>query len=119
VARGVWAGEANGEQIIKAETLQLMYEDQYSSPRDPEPMGLGWKTARVLGSELLVWHDGGPADGTGSDGVLRIPGVVGPLIPISEAEIIIVSGPFAGEIMLYDPDTGTIAHQWVVYKPVE
>jgi hypothetical protein len=311
-------GEANGEQIISAETLQLMFEDQYSTRRDPEPMGLGWKTARVLGSELLVWHDGGPADGTGSllallperklgvvlfanevsfggnisvplateilgrmletkygvvlpqggprkpidversllddyvgryvafgevmevslrggrlngsiqgmrfslvpvdqtmfrvshwllrlgltdllklpmdlreleieflvedeteedvmiihlgdfahqvcprysefteipglweqlageydlvkrlpsghagrevigrdeitieDGVLKMPGVVGPLKPIGETEIIILGGPFAGETMIYDPDTGTITHQWVVYKPAE
>ena len=29
-------------------------------------MGLGWKTTRVLGSERLVWHDGGPDDGTGA-----------------------------------------------------
>ena len=59
-------GEANGRQVIKPETLALMFEDQFGSQRDPQPMGLGWKTARVLGSELLVWHDGGPDDGTGS-----------------------------------------------------
>jgi CubicO group peptidase (beta-lactamase class C family) len=311
-------GEAKGEPIIGLETLELMFEDQYSTPRDPEPMGLGWKTARVLGSELLVWHDGGPDDGTGSlvallperklgvvmvanatsfgtnvslplaihllglmletkvglsppearttepveveawqldnyagryiafrdvmsvsrrgarlkgtisgmsftltpvsetrfrvthwllrfgvadllrlpmdlreleieflpgdeaaedlmiihlgdyaheicprypevaeppalwrelageydlvkrlpsgraggqvfgrdeirieDGVLKMPGVVGPLLPISETEMVILSGPFAGETMTYDPGTGSITHQWVVYKPVE
>jgi len=59
-------GEANGRQVIEPETLALMFEDQFGSQRDPQPMGLGWKTARVLGSELLVWHDGGPDDGTGS-----------------------------------------------------
>ncbi|UCC62449.1 MAG: beta-lactamase family protein, partial [Anaerolineae bacterium] len=59
-------GEANGRQVIKPETLTLMFEDQFGSQRDPQPMGLGWKTARVLRSELLVWHDGGPDDGTGS-----------------------------------------------------
>jgi hypothetical protein len=59
-------GGANGEQIIKPETLTLMFEDQCSSRRDPQPMGLGWKTARVFGSELLVWHDGGPTEGIGS-----------------------------------------------------
>lgn len=311
-------GEANGEQIIRPETLHGMFEDQYSTPRDPEPMGLGCKTSRVLGSELLVWHDGGPDDGTGSlvallperklgvvmvanatsfgsnvslplatellglmleikvgnsppearmpervevdpsqlddyagryiafgeamdvsrrghrlgasiqgmrfalmpvdetrfrishwlltfgladllrlpmdlreleveflvgdesaedliiihlgdyaheicpqypavaeppqlwrelagaydlvkrlpsghaggpafgrdeirieDGVLKMGGVVGPLLPISETEIVIVSGPFAGETMVRDPDEGTIAHQWVVYKPAQ
>ena len=59
-------GEANGGQIIKAETLDLMFEDQYSSHQNSQPMGLGWKTARVLGDELLVWHDGGPTEGVGS-----------------------------------------------------
>ena len=59
-------GKANGEQIINPETLTLMFQDQFGSQRDPQPMGLGWKTARVLGSELLVWHDGGPGEGIGS-----------------------------------------------------
>jgi len=59
-------GEANGEQIIAPETLRLMFADQFSSQRDPEPMGLGWKTAHVFGSERMVWHDGGPTEGIGS-----------------------------------------------------
>jgi len=58
--------EADGEQLIRPETLRMMFEDQYSSPRDPQPMGLGWKVSRVFGSELLVWHDGGPSEGIGS-----------------------------------------------------
>jgi CubicO group peptidase (beta-lactamase class C family) len=312
------AGKADGVQIIKPETLNQMYEDQYSRPQDPQPMGLGWKTAQVFGSERLIWHDGGAYEGVGSlvallperelgvvlianeisfegsvsvflaldilaqmmetkygltpleniapepinidpallakyegryivwgqaleislngdqlqldfqgiklnlipvsqtkfrvdhwllhlrleeifllpvdlvrlremeikfqvgdemeedvmvlnfsgisyeicprypevtkipalweklvgeydllyrlpsggvgseifgrdeirieDGVLKIPGVIGPILPISETEIIILSGSFAGESMVYDPDTGTIFHQWVVYK---
>ena len=311
-------GEASGEQIINRKTLSLMFEDQFSSRRDPQPMGLGWKTARVLGSELMVWHDGGPGEGIGSlvallperklgvvlfanevsfegslsvslaieilelmletkygvilpenetpepidldqsvldeyvgkyiafgqvmnvsltegglkasiqgmkldlipiaptrfrvshwllhlgladlfqlpidlreleieflvgdetdqdvmiinisdisyeiyprypeitdtpalwqelagvyelvvrlssgnagneivgrdeiqieDGVLKMPGVIGPLNPVSETEIIILKGPFAGETMVYDPGTGYIYHQWVVYRPIE
>jgi CubicO group peptidase (beta-lactamase class C family) len=59
-------GEADGEQLISPETLALMCEDQYSRPADPQPMGLGWKIGRVLGSEKMVWHDGGPAEGIGS-----------------------------------------------------
>ena len=59
-------GEAAKEQIINPETLKLMFEVQFSSQRDPQPMGLGWKTARVLGSERMIWHDGGPGEGIGS-----------------------------------------------------
>jgi hypothetical protein len=53
------------------------------------------------------------------EGILKMPGVIGPLNPISETEIIILSGPFAGETMVYDPGTGYIYHQWVVYRPIK
>jgi hypothetical protein len=42
-------------------------------------------------------------------------GVVGPILPISETEIVIFSGPFAGETMMLDPATGNIYHQKYVY----
>jgi hypothetical protein len=45
-------------------------------------------------------------------------GFAGPLLPISETEILILSGPFAGETMDYEPSTGFIYHQSVVFKPV-
>ena len=59
-------GEVNGEQIISPEIFEAMFADQFSNARDPQPMGLGWKTAYVLGSERMVWHDGGPDDGVGA-----------------------------------------------------
>jgi CubicO group peptidase (beta-lactamase class C family) len=59
-------GQAGREQIIKPETLQRMYENQSLSKRYPQPMGLGWKIAGALGSEQLVWHDGGPSEGIGA-----------------------------------------------------
>ena len=59
-------GEVNGKQIISLEIIEEMFADQFSSARDPQPMGLGWKTAYVLGSERMVWHDGGPDDGVGA-----------------------------------------------------
>lgn len=59
-------GEVEGRQLISPETLNAMTEDQYSRPTDPQLMGLGWKLGQVADSELLVWHDGGPAEGIGS-----------------------------------------------------
>lgn len=47
-------------------TMPRMFKDHFSTPDDPETMGLGWKTTRLDGADLLVWHDGGPSDGTGS-----------------------------------------------------
>jgi CubicO group peptidase (beta-lactamase class C family) len=59
-------GEANGKQVLTPGSLAEMFADQASTVGDPQPMGLGWKTAQVLGSEQLVWHDGGPGEGVGS-----------------------------------------------------
>jgi CubicO group peptidase (beta-lactamase class C family) len=50
----------------KEETLNMMFQDHYSSPADPETMGLGWKTTRLMDNKLMAWHDGGPDDGTGA-----------------------------------------------------
>jgi CubicO group peptidase (beta-lactamase class C family) len=47
-------------------TMARMFEDHFSRPEDPETMGLGWKTTKLRGSELVVWHDGGPDDGSGA-----------------------------------------------------
>lgn len=58
--------DVNGGQIISPETFEIMFADQLSGSSDPQPMGLGWKTAYVLGSERMVWHEGGPGDGTGA-----------------------------------------------------
>jgi hypothetical protein len=59
-------GEANGAQLIDPEIINSMFVEQASSSRDPQSMGLGWNTSRVFGSELLVWHGGGPSEGTGA-----------------------------------------------------
>lgn len=56
-------GEVNGEQIISPEIFEEVFADKISSVRDPQSMGLGWKTADVLGSEQMAWHDGGPCEG--------------------------------------------------------
>ncbi len=59
-------GEIGGEQFINGETLEAMFIDQYSRAEDPQPMGLGWKIGPLIGSEAVIWHDGGAFEGTGS-----------------------------------------------------
>ena len=54
------------EIFSSRETMSLMYTDHYSSKADPERMGLGWKTTMLHGREIMVWHDGGPMEGTGA-----------------------------------------------------
>ena len=55
------------DEVFKnCETMSQMFIDYYSNKSDPERMGLGWKTTEIHGSELMVWHDGGPVEGIGS-----------------------------------------------------
>jgi hypothetical protein len=70
-------------------------------------MPSGAENAEVLGHSN-IWM---------ADGVLQMDGVVGPILPISETEIIIQSGPFVGETMEYESATGNIYHQFIVFKP--
>ncbi len=49
------------------------------------------------------------------EGVLQMGGVVGPILPVSETEIIILSGPFVGETMEYDSGTSNIYHHRIVF----
>jgi hypothetical protein len=53
------------------------------------------------------------------EGVLKMAGYVGPIRPISDTELIILSGSFAGETMVYAPENGAITHQMIVYQPAE
>jgi hypothetical protein len=52
-------------------------------------------------------------------GVLQVSGMVGPVWPIGDTDIVILGGPFVGETMAYQPDTGNIYHYSVVYKPTK
>lgn len=45
-------------QIIGEDTLALMFEEQYTRPRDPQTNGLTWFTDSVQLSERMVFHSG-------------------------------------------------------------
>ena len=51
-------GESGTDQIISRDTLWSMFEEQYTQPRDPQPMGLTWFTDREQLDELMVFHSG-------------------------------------------------------------
>jgi len=115
-------GEANGQQIVNPETLLLMFEDQFSSRRDPQPMGLGWKTARVLGSERMVWHDGGPGEGIGSLVALLPERKLGVVLFANEVSFEgSVSAPLAIEILelMLETKYGVIPHEDETPEPVD
>lgn len=51
------------------------------------------------------------------DDMLRISGVFGPILPLDNNYLRILSGPFAGETMEYLPETGQLIHQNHVFVP--
>ena len=60
----------------------------------------------------------GEIDLTIIDGRLHMSGAIGPVFPIDDETIIILSGPFNGETIAYDRVSGFLYHQGFVYKPV-
>ncbi len=51
------------------------------------------------------------------DGRLQMTGSIGPIAPIDDTTILILSGPFNGETITPDTNTGYLYHQGFVYKP--
>jgi hypothetical protein len=52
------------------------------------------------------------------DDVLLLPRLEAALWPVNDGEVILMGGPFDGETMLYDAETGNLAWQDVIYRPV-
>jgi hypothetical protein len=51
-------GDTNEHSIINKDTLWLMFEEQYTKPRDPKTNGLTWFTDKKQLGELVVFHSG-------------------------------------------------------------
>ena len=65
----------------------------------------GWKTALVERRYV-----GG--------GRLQMLAPLGPILPLDDNTLIILSGAFAGETITRDPVSGLLFHQRHVYKPI-
>ncbi len=116
------AGDESGEDAMIINIGDIAYEicSRYPGLEDISPL---WKN--LVGAYDLVARLPSGSPGTDvlghskiwmEDGVLQMAGSVGPILPISETEIVIQSGPFIGETMIYDSATGNIYHQAVVFK---
>jgi CubicO group peptidase (beta-lactamase class C family) len=62
-------GEIGGKRVIRKDTLDSMFEGQYSRPRDPQSNGLGWFLDREYLSELVAFHTG---DNNGTKSLIGI-----------------------------------------------
>ncbi len=51
-------GEVDGKQLIGQETLEMMYVDSYSRPRDPVTMGLSWGLFPLSTGHITAGHGG-------------------------------------------------------------
>lgn len=84
-----------------------------------------WKS--LPGDYQLAWRENGNMPGQFSgdvfsivleDQVLSMSSIFGPILPMEDNFIRILSGPFAGETMEYFPETGYLVHQNAVYVPI-
>lgn len=60
-----------------------------------------------LGERVIRWEDGR----------LIMSGGAGPVLPLDDNTVIILSGPFHGETVSRDPEAGTLTHQGFVLQP--
>jgi CubicO group peptidase (beta-lactamase class C family) len=51
----------DGKQLIKAETLSSMFEDNYSDPKDPTKVGTCWHLYQFDSGDKVAMHNGGIA----------------------------------------------------------
>ncbi|MGW8316489.1 MAG: serine hydrolase domain-containing protein [Bacteroidales bacterium] len=52
------------------------------------------------------------------EGVLIMSGLYGPIVPVNDTLIRVLSGPFQGEFLQYEPESGTILHQKQAFIPI-
>jgi hypothetical protein len=69
----------------------------------------GNKPGKPTGSILTIQME---------ENVMIMSGLFGPIVPVSDNYIRILSGPFAGETMEISPESGNIVHQNAVFVPV-
>jgi len=70
----------------------------------------GNKTGDYTGSHYTILKE---------DNVMVMSGLFGPIMPLNEKSLIILSGPFAGETIEYFPESGNLIHQNAVFKPLD
>jgi len=115
------AGDETDQDVMIINMADVSYEicPRYPEFTDVPAMWEDLVGVYELAGRLPSGHAGseivGSAEILVEDGVLKMPGLVGPLQPINETEIIILSGPFAGETLVRDPTTGYLYHQWVAF----
>jgi hypothetical protein len=95
-------------------------------PRYPDQLTLNdpWNSLEgnyQLASRLPGNRAGQDREGTYSiyveDDMLKLSGVFGPILPLKNNYIRIMSGPFAGETIEYFPNSGQLIHQNIVFIP--
>jgi CubicO group peptidase (beta-lactamase class C family) len=106
--------------------INMNYFNHEICPRYPDALRLPDKMQGIAGNYDMAWRlpndKPGPLSGstysiTFDDGVLKMSGVFGPILPLDEQNLKILSGPFAGEIMEYDHANGRILHQNGIFIP--
>lgn len=96
-------------------------------PLYPEKLELPDMMKDLPGNYEMAWrlpyNESGPMSGNTfnigfEDQMLTMSGNFGPLLPVDEHQLTILSGPFAGEIIEFDRSTGRLLHQNGIFIPV-
>jgi len=66
-----------------------------------------WETAGKAGTDIQI-----------KEGILQMSGPYGPILPVNDTLIRVLSGPYHGEFLDYNPETGVISHQKWAFVPV-
>jgi CubicO group peptidase (beta-lactamase class C family) len=94
-----------------------LYPDEISLPESMQTLSgtyeMAWR---------LPYNKQGPSSGSMftisfEDQILTMSGIFGPILPLDEHRLKILSGPFAGEIIEYDQATGQLYHQNGIFVP--
>jgi len=107
--------------------INMNYFNYEICPRYPDNFSLPENMQELTDSYEMAWRlpysKAGPMSGnifsiTLENSMLIMSGVFGPILPLSNNRIRILSGPFAGEIIEYEQTSGQLIHQNGIFLPL-
>ena len=93
------------------------YPVQQVIPDSWKALAGSYDRAEVLPGNIIGELSGGHMDLGIEDGVLSMSAPYGPVYPVDDTSILILSGSYIGEVMDYSPESGLILHQKTAFLP--
>lgn len=93
------------------------YPDHIRLPRQMNSLEGEYRIAELLPGTKMGETTDRSVQVSMEEGILTMSGSYGPIIPIDERYLRIIGGPFEGETMEYNTETGQIIHQKTIFIP--